>query len=77
MMACAFDTASPAPSSPLPSNPMRTPRAIPSPVIVVPEIALPRLTVLTQVPGKARAVLHHDLALDALERHDFDLSWVA
>ena len=77
MMACAFDTASPAPSSPHPSDPMLTPRAIPSPVIVAPEIALPRLTVLTQVPGKARAALHHDLALDALEQHDFDLSWVA
>ena len=77
VMACAFNTASPTPSLPLPSDPMRTPRAIPSPVIVAPEIALPRLTVLTQVPGKARAALHHDLALDALQRHDFDLSWVA
>lgn len=33
--------------------------------------------VLTQVPSKARAALHHDLALDALQQHDFDLSWVA
>jgi hypothetical protein len=76
-MACAFNTASPAPSLPLPSDTMRTPRVIPSQVIVAPEIALPRLTVLTQVPGKARAALHHDLSLDALQQHDFDLSWVA
>jgi hypothetical protein len=56
---------------------MLTQRAVPAPVIVAPEIALPRLTVLTQVPGKARAALHHDLALDALQHHESDLSWVA
>ena len=33
--------------------------------------------VLTEVPHKARAALHHDLALDALQQYDFDLSWVA
>ena len=33
--------------------------------------------VLTGVPHKARAALHHDLALDALQQYDFDLSWVA
>lgn len=79
MMAYAFDTAPSTPSSPLPSDPMRTPRAAPAPVIVAPEIAIPRLTVLTQVPDKARAALHHDLALDALQQYDFDfdLSWVA
>jgi len=33
--------------------------------------------VLPQVPGKAhRATLYHDLALDALQQQDFDLSWV-
>jgi hypothetical protein len=31
----------------------------------------------TQVPGKARAALHYDLALDALQQHKIDLSWVA
>jgi subtilase family serine protease len=30
--------------------------------------------VLTQVPDKAREARHHDLALDALQRDDFDLS---
>jgi hypothetical protein len=33
--------------------------------------------VLTQAPDKAREAHHHDLALDALQRYDFDLSWVA
>ena len=33
--------------------------------------------VLTEVPHKARAALYHDLALDALQQYDFDLSWVA
>ena len=77
MMACAFDTAPPAPSSPQPSAPMLTPRATPAHVIVAPETALPMPLVPTQVHGKARAALHHDLALDALQQHDFDLSWVA
>jgi subtilase family serine protease len=77
MVASAFNIAAPTPSSPLQSNPMRTPQAVPAAVIVAPEIALPSPTVLTQVPGKARATHHYDLALDALQRHDFDLSWVA
>jgi hypothetical protein len=75
MMACAFDTAAPAPSSPLPSAPMLTPRAVPALVIAEPEAALPVPPVLTQVPKRARAALHLDLALDTLQ-HDFDLSWV-
>jgi len=33
--------------------------------------------VLTGVPHKARAALHHDFALDVLQQDDFDLSWVA
>ena len=77
MMACAFDTAPPAPSSPHPSALMLTPRATPAPVIVAPETALPMPLVPTQVSGKARAALHHDLALDALQQHEIDLSWVA
>ena len=32
---------------------------------------------LTQAPGKTRTAHHHDLALDALQQYDFDLSWVA
>jgi len=32
---------------------------------------------MAQTPGKARAAVHHDVALDALQQHDFDLSWVA
>ena len=75
MMACAFDTAAPAPSSPLPSAPMLTPPAVPALVIAAPEAALPVPQVLTQVPKRARAALHHDLALDTLQ-HDFDLSRV-
>ena len=48
-----------------------------APVIVAPEVAPPMPLVLTQVPDKARVALHQDLALDALQQHDFDLSWVA
>ena len=33
--------------------------------------------VLTHVPDKAREAHHHDLALDAMQQYDFDLSWVA
>ena len=33
--------------------------------------------VLTHVFDKAREARHHDLALDALQQYDFDLSWVA
>ena len=33
--------------------------------------------VLTHVPGKAREAHHHDLALDAMQQYDLDLSWVA
>ena len=56
---------------------MPGPRAVPTPVIIAPEVALPVPTVLTQAPGKTRTALHHDLALDALQQHDFDLSWVS
>ncbi|MBV8610893.1 MAG: fibronectin type III domain-containing protein [Singulisphaera sp.] len=48
-----------------------------APVIVAPEVAPPMPLVLTQVPDKARVALHQDLALDALQQHDFDLSLVA
>ena len=56
--------ARPAPGANLAGSPM-------APVIVAPEVALPMPLVLTQVPDKARAALHHDLALDALQQHDF------
>jgi len=32
---------------------------------------------MAQTHGKARAALHHDFALDALQHHESDLSWVA